>query len=94
MGPPTKQVSLQVFPNPTKDYIIVKYNLASELADTPGKIILVIVATTGQLVKSLTLYNAVGQIVISTKTLISGVYIIQIKGISKKAEITKFTVVH
>ena len=94
MGPPTKQVSLQVFPNPAKDYIIVKYNLANELADTPEKTILEIVTTTGQLVKSLTLYNAVGQIVISTKTLISGVYTIQIKGISKKAEITKFTIVH
>ncbi len=94
MGPPTKQVSLQVFPNPAKDYIIMRYNLANELYDTQETAVLEMVTTTGQVIKSLTLQDVTGQVVFSTKTFVPGVYIIHIKGINKKVETTKFTVVH
>jgi hypothetical protein len=94
MGPPTKQVSLQIFPNPAKDYIIVRYNLANELYDTQDKVVLEMVTTTGQVIKSLTLQDVTGQVVVATKALVPGVYIIHVKDINKKVETTKFTVVH
>lgn len=94
MGPPTKQILLQVFPNPAKDYIIVRYNLANELSGTQEKAVLEMVTTTGQVIISLTMQAVTGQVVVSTKTFIPGVYIIHIKGINKQVETTKFTVVH
>jgi len=94
MGPTTKQVSLQVFPNPAKDYIIVRYKLTNELSDTQEKTVLEMMTTTGQVIKSLTLQDVTGQVVVATKAFVPGVYIIHVKGINKKIETTKFTVVH
>lgn len=94
MGPPTKQVWLQAFPNPAKDYIIVRYKFANELSDTQEKAVLEIVTTTGQMIKCMNLHDEKGQVVVSTRTFIPGVYIIHINGINKKVETTKFTVVH
>jgi hypothetical protein len=94
MGPPMKQVSLQVFPNPAKDYIIVRYNLANELYDTQEKAVIEMVTTTGQVIKNLTLQDVTGQVLVSTKTFVPGVYIIHLKGIYKKVEALKFSVIH
>ena len=93
-GLPSKQISLQVFPNPAKEYIIVKYNLANELAGTQEKAVLEMVTTTGQVIKRLTLPVVTDQVVVSTKTFVPGVYLIHIKGTNNKVGTTKFTVVH
>jgi hypothetical protein len=94
MGSSGKQVSLQVFPNPAKDYIIVRYNFTNELSDTQEKTILEIVTTTGQVIKSLILHEVTGQVIVSTKAFVPGVYILHVNGKNKKVETTKFTVVH
>ncbi|HPT02072.1 MAG TPA: T9SS type A sorting domain-containing protein, partial [Bacteroidales bacterium] len=94
MGASTKQGSLLVFPNPAKDYIIVRYNLANELSDAQEKAVLEIVKTTGQVIQSLTLQAVTGQVMVSTKTFVPGVYLIHIKGVSKKVEAIKFNVIH
>lgn len=79
MGTVSRQVSLQVFPKPAKDYIIVRYNLTNELYDTQEKAVIEMVTTTGQVIKILTLPADIGQIVVSTKTFLPGMYIIPIK---------------
>jgi hypothetical protein len=94
MGASTKQVLLEVFPNPAKEYIIVRYKFANELSDAQETAVLEMVTTTGQVIKSLILHEVTGQVIVSTKAFVPGVYIIHIKGLSKKVETAKFTVVH
>jgi hypothetical protein len=68
--------------------------ITNVLSDTQEKTILEIVTTTGQVIKSLILHEVTGQVIVSTKAFVPGVYIIHVKGKNNKVETTKFPVVH
>ncbi len=94
MGLAGNQVSIQVFPNPANELIVVRYNLAKEFANTQEKAVLEMVTTNGHALKILNLYNSSGHIVLPTKSFVPGMYLILIKAVNNKVESQKLVIIH
>ncbi len=71
-----EKLGLEISPNPAKDYLLVKYHL-QEMA-LPIGTTLKIIALDGKLLQQISLSNVQDQIIIDTKQLLSGTYILQI----------------
>ena len=84
---PPKQ--LEIYPNPSDDYVIIQYRLEREI---PGSVI-EISYINGNKVKTIVISNQHDQVVIDTHDWKAGVYIATLKVNDNPAESVKFTIV-
>ncbi|MCD4747225.1 MAG: T9SS type A sorting domain-containing protein [Bacteroidales bacterium] len=83
-----KPYLLKVFPNPARNYFIVEYKLDKAIE----KPYLILTEMGGKPIKSIYISNKQNQIIVSTKDLPSGIYIIQLVGNKKVLESKKLTI--
>jgi hypothetical protein len=87
-----EQLGMEVMPNPAKDFATVKYHL--DEIDLPTSTTLKVTSLDGKLMREIVLTHVQDQIIIDTKSLSNGAYIISItdnKVLYKKA---KLEVIH
>ena len=65
---------MKIFPNPSRDYFIIEYNLKHDFGDHPS-IKFSVYSNYGELILSKVAEKTQDQILIETKTIISGTYL-------------------